>query len=97
MKAPRPSDVREVWPDLIVALGPEVALQAVVGANGGQPDQSRRQVRFAPVRQLYGVSDRDMWGPAYHNASRRAPSCPNLSAVDMQECPSRAGAAPCKR
>jgi hypothetical protein len=38
MKAPRPSDVREVWPDLIAALGPEVALQAVVGASGGQPD-----------------------------------------------------------
>jgi hypothetical protein len=34
MKAPRASDVREVWPDLIVALGPEVALQAVVGASG---------------------------------------------------------------
>jgi poly-gamma-glutamate capsule biosynthesis protein CapA/YwtB (metallophosphatase superfamily) len=35
--------------------------------------------------------------PAYHNASRRAPSCPNLSAVDIQECPPRSGVAACNR
>jgi hypothetical protein len=35
--------------------------------------------------------EREMWGAAYHNASRRTPNCPNLSAVYIQECPSRAG------